>query len=395
MLQAGSVTLVPYAHGKLAFCQYIRDLCLRARFDHIAVDLPSCLEQEFFDAVADLPHISAVIAHEVEGALYYASADPCDAAIEALRQSRQNNITCSCIGHPKLERPSSLPSLPDEYAISRIGFDAYATLCLRVVENNRREGLKAANSLPKGQGHRLGALYGDPEQYIAHRVLQLKTKFPRILVLVHLSRFAGTIFHLGQEKTCNLSFSAMPSYTVTREFVNPDHLYFTLGELPFVTGKFERERYDPFSPRIDVTETVKTLFTETRDEFHDKKNDVISLSPARIQCGLTFLRNLTVSDSRFVPTLFDIIVAAKGIGGNSYALHILNNARYYPFLPFELDSPLLSVGIGKITLPGATHPRNAIDLFRDTDIYWRTLSIRMGSKGRLFSRARGLAHRTF
>jgi hypothetical protein len=373
MKLADSITLVPYVHGKLAFAQHVRDLCLKEKFDCIAVDLPECLEEHLFDAVSDLPYISAVTAQgATDEVLYYAPADPCDASIEAIRQSRQNHVRCFCMGHPALSAPAPLPPLPDDYALAHLGFDAYSSLCLRVVAGGRPE----SGLSPQDEPESLPPDQETATQFIASRLLHLRCDYRAILALVHMNRVAAVVRHFGKEKTCNLSFAKPPSYALSREFINPDHLYFALGELPFVTGKFERERYEPFSRRIDPAETIKSLFTETRDEYCDGKEDAVFLSPARIQRGLTFLRNLTVADSRFVPTLFDIVAAAKGVGGNAYALHILKNARYYPYLPFELGRPLVSVGIDKVQIPGETGATPAINLFRDVRLFWRTLSIK-------------------
>ncbi|MBN1128338.1 MAG: hypothetical protein JXA71_05095, partial [Chitinispirillaceae bacterium] len=92
--------------------------------------------------------------------------------------------------------------------------------------------------------------------------------------------------------------------------------------------------------------------------------------------ALTFLRNLTVSSGMLMPSLFDIVEAAKGVGGNGFALRVLKNARYYPFLPFEQDEPLAGVSIGRMTFPDSGETVEAINLFRDTEIQWRTLTIR-------------------
>ena len=130
---AESITLVPYLHGKLAFAQHVRDLCLQTRFDCIAVDLPCCLQEHLFDAVHDLPHISAVVAHDTSGPVYYAPADPCDASIEAIRQSRQNHVPCFCIGSPFLCAPRHCRLAARRICHGKLGFDAYASMCLRVL----------------------------------------------------------------------------------------------------------------------------------------------------------------------------------------------------------------------------------------------------------------------
>jgi hypothetical protein len=360
--------MVPYAHGSLAFTHHVRDLCLQKKFDCIAVDLPCCLAESLLEAISDLPYISAVVCRDDGESAYFAAADPCDASVEALRQSRQNHVPCFCIGGPVLFAPHPLPPLPDDHAMSRLGFDAYASLCLLVVNAAFFPDSTASSGL--SPDHEASC------RHTAHRLLSLSTQYNNILALVHLGNFARTAYHLRREQTWNFSFGNPPAYSISREFVNPDHLYFALGELPYVTGKFERERYDPFSPRVDVLECVKSLFTETRDDCGDCREEAAALSPGRIQRGLTFLRNLTVQDSGLVPTLPDIVAAAKGVGGNSYALRILANARYYPYLPFELGVPLMSLGIDRMQLPSESCSRPAVNLLRDVSLVWRTLSLR-------------------
>ena len=66
---------------------------------------------------------------------FYVSIDRCDASIEAVRQSRQNHLPFYCIGNPVLAAPDPLLVLPDEYAITKLGFDAYVSLCLRAIGN--------------------------------------------------------------------------------------------------------------------------------------------------------------------------------------------------------------------------------------------------------------------
>jgi hypothetical protein len=368
MKPAETLTLVPYAHGSLAFTQHVRDLCLQKKFDCITVDLPSCFQDPLLDALHDLPYVSAVVGRDEGETAYFIPADPCDASIEAMRQSRQNHVPCFCVGGPELFAPHPLPPLPDDYAMLRLGFDAYVALCLLTVN--------AAFFPDKNSAAGLSREHENSCRFAAHRLLSLSTQYKSVLALVHLGNFARTLHHLQQEQTWNLSFDTAPEYSIIREFINPDHLYFALGELPFVTGKFERERYDLFAPRVNVLKCLKSLFTETRDDCGNREDDAISLSPGRIQRGLTFLRNLTVQDGGFVPSLADIVAAAKGVGGNSFALRILANARYYPYLPFELGVPLMSLGIDRMHLPSEDAARPAVNLLRDLSLVWRTLSLR-------------------
>ncbi len=146
------ITIVPVLHSKIAFTEHVRECCMKGRFDCIAIDLPQPFESHLAQAIDDLPYISAIVAQTGSDPVYYVPIDPCDAAIEAVRQARQNHVPFFCIGHPVLSSALALPPLPDENAIQRIGFDEYATLCLHAV----------GNAVPGSQRDSRRAIYRPP-----------------------------------------------------------------------------------------------------------------------------------------------------------------------------------------------------------------------------------------
>jgi hypothetical protein len=356
---APGITLVPVIHGKSMFASHVRELCTANRYDAIAADLPEPFQGDLGPAVENLPVIQAVTGRGFsDTAAYYVPIDPCDATIEGIRQAKQNRIPYFCVGQGDLVAPPPLRSLPDEYSIATIGFERYCALCLHAIGNPE-----------KGSYDDLcGA-------HLAARLLELTRSHTNVLALVHFRRYARTVYHYGAGPATRRDHTP-PSYRVDTWHVNPDHLYFALGELPFVTGKIERERQDPLAAPVDLVTEIKNLFRETRDDYYDEKDALPDLSPVRIQAALTFLRNLTVSSGRLIPSLFDIVEAAKGVGGNGYALRVLKNARYYPFLPFELGVPLAGVSIDRMTLPDSGETVDAVNLFRDTEMQWRTVTIK-------------------
>ncbi len=356
------ITLIPFLHGRIAFSTHIRTLCNTGKYDCIAVDLPEPFSADLPALVNELPNISAVTAQMKERAdvpLYYIPTDPCDATIEGIRQAQQKRIPCSFIGYPELYSPSPLPPLPDEYSIQKLGFDEYATMCIHT--------LNECETDPEDEG---------AAQYSAFKLHELRAAHNTILALIHFRHFIQTIRHFTQERTHNLSFRFSEDYSIETYTIHPDHLYFALGELPFITGIFEKERHDVFAEPVDIVDTVKDLFCKTRDDYFDRNEDIVHLSPVRIQNGLTFLRNLTVMEKRFIPSLFDIVAAAKGIGGNAYAVRILKSAKYYPYLPIGQNLPVLAIGIDRVIRPDRSIPDDAVNLFRDTQMIWKTLSIK-------------------
>ncbi len=353
------IELVPYLHGRAEFATHIRRLAGERKYDCIAIDIPPCFEPYLGDGVDALPHISVLTALGESEPVYYLPVDPCDAGIEAIRQARQNHIPFRCIADSELYEPYQLQVLPDQYAITRLGFESFSTLCAHATEEVKDDPREDRTA-----------------QHIASRMRELRTEFSAMLVLVHFSRYTAVVRRFGQERSYNFTPESSPDYMVSAHYINPDHLYFALGELPFLVGLYEKERMDLFAPPVDRLEAVKDLFRHTRDNYFDDKQNITELSPVRLQSGLTFLRNLTISESRFEPSLFDIVAAAKGIGGNSFAVRILKSAKYYPYLPLEHPGGSVSVGIERISLPDGAGPRRAINLFRDTRLTWQTLKIR-------------------
>lgn len=353
-------------HGKELLSREVRRLFSEQKYDCVVLDISSTFQEYLGEAVDDLPVINALIARGSEELWFYLPIDPCDPMIEGVRQACQNRIPFYCAGMPKLYSPRPLQSMPDEYSTEKLGFEAYITLCRL-----------AAGSAPEDSLD-----YIDAKQ-IASNLQTLRLSYSNILFIAHLRNIDSILRHFNREESYN---SAPPSftdnYTVTKRPVNADHLYFALGELPFVTAKTELERFNIFAPPPDLTEIVKDLFRETRDNYFDDKEQAMRLSPVRIQAALTYLRNLTVISGRLLPSLFDIVEAAKGVGGNAYGLRILKGAKYYPFLPIESAQPPVNIGIDKISLtddsfPGAgRETREAVNLFRDTDLQWRTLEIK-------------------
>ncbi|MBN1981274.1 MAG: hypothetical protein JW795_07080 [Chitinivibrionales bacterium] len=358
-------TLVTYLHGKINFATNIRRLCIEKKFDCIAIDLPYAFEADLSLAVGQLPYICA---STVDGQLpdssqpvvYYLPIDPCDATIEAVRQSQQNHIPFFCIGSSQTMYHKPLPPLPDEYALKTLGYDAYMSLLLSTV---------AALPTDTDEETLLNS------RHCAKRIHELRLSYHNILVLIHLRHFIPVMASLQQEKSYNQTFQPQSLPTTQLWYINPDHLYFALGELPFITAQFEAERLDVLAQPVDLIECYKKLFQQTRDDYHTK-DEILSLPPKKLQAGLTFLRNLTVMESRLIPSLFDIITAAKGIGGNTFAVRILKSSQYYPYLPIETSLPFLNVSINKLQKSGTSEPQAAINIFKDTEIYWKTISLK-------------------
>ncbi len=411
MRVCSKIELVPAIHGAEMFAREVRRLCSEQKYDCVAVDIPPAFQDDLAEAVDDLPLISALLIRGEDindgnsntfGSIgsrrgdwdgfpfcYYVPIDPCDAMIEGVRQARQRRLPFYCVGSAVLHPPTKMMSMPDEYSIAKIGFDAYTLLCRAALKEELRtamggdnsEGLYSAKGVLLALNNMASRMEAD---MVANNILELSERHNNILAVTHISLFDVIRKRLSGKIPPN-GLVEKGGDTVSRVFkryINPDHLYFALSELPFVAAKTQIERQDPFASPMDPTDAVKDLFIDTRENYYDSKEQTLHLSPVRIQAALKYLRNLTVMSKRLVPTLFDIVEAAKGVGGNAYALRVLKNAKYYPFLPMVNDDDIVNIGIDKLSLKEDDYPDterevySAINLFRDTELYWRKLDIK-------------------
>lgn len=120
------ITLVPFLHGSVHFAEQIRKICNEKKFDCIAVDIPAAFTNDLPQAVDKLPYVSILFTKSDEKS-FYIPIDPCDATIEAARQSRQNRIPLRAIGSETVVKPTTLTGIPDHHAIQFLGLDVFSS----------------------------------------------------------------------------------------------------------------------------------------------------------------------------------------------------------------------------------------------------------------------------
>ena len=311
MIRLGEVFCVPVLSGCQVFSAEVRELFLHHRFIEVAVALPESMREAILASVDQLPSITAAVAVSTEDEhIYLCPADPCDAMIEALRQARMRDLPTTFIGRHYPEQPVPLPPLPDTFAADHISVDAYRAL------------ITAA--LADFPGDQEGAVHCAAD--LSH--LQSRASGP-LLAIVHMRHFRQ-IVALLQQGNLHRPMEIPRSQTTYHCRIDTDTLYFALGELPYVTGCYERNRQDPLAPPFSYQHAVHRMFSDSRDNCADSET-ISRMTPARISRALTYLRNLTVLSGRLMPDLFDCITAAEGVGGSDFAFQTLRQLKYYPY----------------------------------------------------------------
>ena len=113
--------------------------------------------------------------------------------------------------------------------------------------------------------------------------------------------------------------------------VDPRTLIFALGELPYITGLYERGRRE-LTPDDNLSvDGVKEMVLDARERLRAKHPKVAQrITPQVLSIYLRYLRNLSLMDRRLTPDLYTLIVAAQQTAGDDFALALAETAGNTP-----------------------------------------------------------------
>ena len=89
-------------------------------------------------------------------------------------------------------------------------------------------------------------------------------------------------------------------------------LIFVLGELPYITGLYERGRRE-LTPDDNLSvDGVKEMVLESRDRLRAKLPKVAQrVTPQLLSVYFRYVRNLSLLDRRLTPDFYSLVVAAQ------------------------------------------------------------------------------------
>ncbi|MCA9268013.1 MAG: hypothetical protein KDA41_06060, partial [Planctomycetales bacterium] len=155
---------------------------------------------------------------------------------------------------------------------------------------------------------------------------------------------------------------------------DPATLTFFLGELPFITGLYERARAELEDDANLSIDGVKELLIAARQTYlAEFKGRSRKITPALLKTLLRYVRNLTLLDRRLSPEYYNIVLAAKQVLGDQYARHVLQMAREYPYAR-ETPHEAVAFGIDRARLPDGDVARVKSRL-PGPPVQWRKLQL--------------------
>jgi hypothetical protein len=356
------IRVLPIIHGSGDFAIRVREELLERPYDCVAVPLPPSFQDDVEAAIERLPAISLVAQldadpEDAEHGFSFVPIDPCQGVIAALRVAMGEHIARAFIDMETPRFEAQMGVFPDPYALKRVSPEAFAAAVLPAIP-------------PPEPGQHAARIVT-----MAARLRALEARHRSILLVCSLLDWPWIrdAYTRGLEpEEPEPFFAPMQTFAVDRAT-----LLFVLGELPFLTGLYERGRRE-LTPDDNLSvDGVKEMILEARDRLKAKLPKVAQrITPQLLAVYFRYIRNLSLLDRRLTPDLYTLVVAAKQTAGDDFALAVAETAREYPFAADEPDDERpLRMGIDRADVPGWGMAR-MVNRLPGQALSWRTCELR-------------------
>ena len=312
-----SIRVVPILHNRLEFAMAVNGLFKSFRPDHVAVEYPHTLKTRILQGIRRLPLLSVVHYEGNDGAFVYLPLEPCDAQVEAVRLALAHDIPVHFIDRDTEGYPLDHTPMPDTYAITRIGHDAY---CRAYMETYRHDKPSTEDTLR--------------EKTMAWHLQELEKSGEKVLFVCGLSHVNGILEMLDRPQAPVIGRRS-------REKVGLAHLHREssreiMTEMPFLQATWERRRSTDEMP--DRFRVQMSLLRAAEKRYWKNSKEKVS----RIQFRILnrFARNYALLNQRLLPDFYQLIVASRGAVDDNFAYEVWDLGSDYPW---QTENPGLSV----------------------------------------------------
>jgi hypothetical protein len=342
------IRVLPIIHGSGDYAVRVRADMLERSYDCLAVPLPPSFQEEVETAIQHLPAISVVLQRDAgtEAAGFsYVPIDPCQGVIAALRLALGEHIPRAFIDMETSYFEAHSGVFPDPYALKRVSAEAFAAAALPATP-------------PPNPGQHTERI-----AWMAQRLRRLERRHRSILFVCSLLDWPwirdAYQRRLPVEEPEEF-FSPIQTFAV-----DPRTLIFLLGELPFITGLYERAIRELEPDENLSIDGVKEMVLQARDRLKKTLPRVAQrITPQLLSIYFRYVRNLSLIHRRLTPDLYSLVVAGQQTAGDDFARAIAETARDYLFADLtraqarkqvgegEGRPPFLRMGVEEADVPG-------------------------------------------
>ena len=309
--------MVPILHNRLEFALAVKQAFEDFRPDHVAVEYPHTLKSRILQGVKRLPLLSVVHYEGADGAFIYLPLEPCDGQVEAVRLALAHDIPLHFIDRDTEGYPLDHTPMPDSYAVSRIGHNAYCRAFMEINQNHT----PSTEDLLR-------------EKTMAQHLQELDKSGEKVLLVCGLGHVNGILEMLEHPQTPVIGRRV-------REKVGLAHLHRDssreiMGEMPYLQAAYEQHRLRGKMPhRLQVQMDL----LKGAQERH-WKNSKEKVSRIQLRILNRFARNYAILNQKLVPDFYQLIVASRGAVDDNFAYEVWDLGSDYPW---QDEQPGLSV----------------------------------------------------
>jgi len=246
---------------------------------------------------------------------------------------------------------------PDTYALRHMSYEKFCAAVLLIIKR------------PDPGSH-----HDKRVRWMAFQLHQLEMEFSHITLICSILDWPWIKEAYDERKPYE---KPEPSQIPQSFGVERETLFFALTEFPYITYLYEKNRQEMKSDKEVSIDGIKEILLRARQIFTEKhKVRYHNLTSQSFQIYLQYVRNLTLMENRLTPDLYTLITTAKQIGGDPFAIAVLEAAREYPFhdnesTPFEP----LTLGIDK-AIGEDDSPINMKNRLSEIQLEWRSMDLK-------------------
>ncbi|MDH3504007.1 MAG: hypothetical protein OEZ41_02975 [Nitrospirota bacterium] len=363
-----NIQVLPIVHGSGDMAHIVREIIVSRHIDCVALPLPPSVQTLVEDGVDQLPVISLVVLPEEDGdgtsSCSYVPIDPCQPVITGIRSAMSEGIPRAYVDQ-EVQRYHPVSWVgPDPYTLKTVSLAAFSAATVPFLPT------------PQVQSSRWERI-----RWMAFRLHELELDFSAVLFLCPITDWPWLrqAYHERMPYPSPEQRMGLPEWWK----VEPASLYFVLGELPYVTQLYEQRREEARADTHLAIAGIKELVLEARAQWVASRSITIAqesnwVTPQLLQRYFQYVRNLTLLEHRLKPDLYTLVLAAKQMAGDEFALRLLETAKTYSYQtqPSVLDSrPRVLMGIGELQDPcGDILP--AVNRLQGDPLVWRRVTLR-------------------
>ena len=311
-LERGRFSYLPVVPGRLEFALEVRKRILETRPEVVAVELPETLESLYLDGIRRLPQIPVIFYEDADQAVYN-PIEPTDPFIEAVRTAQEIGARIVFADPDTSERPHLLDSYPDTYSLHFISLRDYVE-AWRVYPPERTP---------------------DVERFAEGIAWKLQGADPlaRVLAVISLNLLDPVLDAMDRPASEPRRRRRESPMIVNAD---PECLGEITTDYPFLQERYENFRAEMSDPHsIDRRRAQIALIHDAGKAYELNTGEKIHSWQRRLLAR--YSRNLAIMHRDLVPSLFDLVTAARSIGDENFAWDLWETASRYSFQQTESD----------------------------------------------------------